>query len=288
MHNSFTIFHRIFLPTCTASCIFIDETTESGNESKEIKLPPKQTFGKGKRARIPNKRYSDVLLSPKLNHSDADKPAKKIGLENGLTDGNSDIGEKENIESDSDLGIKSDSASSPMVTSLKSSRTSLSGSPASKKQKVAVDLTNPNFLKPFQYGWKRELVYRATNDNSAKRNGDIYYYTPGGKKVRSMREVSENLKNKELSLEDFTFFKEPLGLDDPEKEIIRDAKFKSVGVLPKRSFTPKAKVTKSLSPKVTASPPVTENTPSPTTESPKSKNSSRIRSFKVRKKMFTW
>lgn len=39
-----------------------------------------------------------------------------------------------------------------------------------------------------------------------------------------MREVSENLKNKELSLEDFTFAKETLGLDDPEKEIVRDAK----------------------------------------------------------------
>lgn len=39
-----------------------------------------------------------------------------------------------------------------------------------------------------------------------------------------MREVAENLKNKELTLEDFTFAKEPVGVDDPEKEIIRDAK----------------------------------------------------------------
>lgn len=99
--------------------------------------------------------------------------------------------------------------------------------PVSKKAKPSVDLSNPNFLKPFKYGWKRELVYRATSDSPLRRNGDIYYYTPSGKKVRSMREVAENLKNKELTLDNFTFFKEPLGLDDPEKEIIRDAKYKA-------------------------------------------------------------
>lgn len=70
-------------------------------------------------------------------------------------------------------------------------------------------------------------MYRATYDNLLKRNCDIYYFTPGGKKVRSMREVAENLKNKELTLDDFSFTKEPLGLDDPEKEIMRDAKYKS-------------------------------------------------------------
>lgn len=93
--------------------------------------------------------------------------------------------------------------------------------------KSGLGKNNPHFLKPFKYGWKRELVYRATYDNLLKRNGDVYYHTPGGKKVRSMREVAENLKNKELTLDDFTFTKEPLGLDDPEKEIVRDAMYKS-------------------------------------------------------------
>lgn len=248
-----------------------------------MKLPPKQTLGKGKRARIPNKRYSDILLSPKLNHSDGEKPPKR-SLENGLTDGNSDSGE--NIESEggshSDLAIKSDSVSntnSPTVTSVKS-RASSPGTPAAKKLKLSIDLTNPNFLKPFKYGWKRELVYRATSDTSLKRNGDVYYYTPSGKKVRSMREVSENLKNKELSLEDFTFFKEPLGLDDPEKEIIREAKSKaSTASVTKKSFTPKAKTPKTASAKVT--PPVTTDSPSTTPESKKSKKSSRLEGFRV-------
>lgn len=261
------------------------------DEIKEIKLPPKQTLGKGKRARIPNKRYSDILLSPKLNHSDTEKSLKKSGLENGLADGNSDIGEKENIESESgshsDLGIKSDSTSntnSPIVTSFKSlqSRSSSPGTPLIKKPKVSVDLSNPNYLKPFKYGWKRELVYRATSDSSVKRNGDIYYYTPSGKKVRSMREVSENLKNKELSLEDFSFFKEPLGLDDPEKEIIREAKTKSLsGSMTRKSLTPKVKTPKSLSPKASVA--VTTGSPSsaPESKSTKAKKSSRLEGFRV-------
>ena len=43
-------------------------------------------------------------------------------------------------------------------------------------------------------GWKRELVFRSTNEGSNKRNSDVYYYTPKGKKVRSFREVIENCK----------------------------------------------------------------------------------------------
>lgn len=52
-------------------------------------------------------------------------------------------------------------------------------------------MTNPAFKEPFKYGWKRELVFRASNDSSMKRMADIYYYTPKGKKVRSFREVAE-------------------------------------------------------------------------------------------------
>ena len=120
----------------------------------------------------------------------------------------------------------SSSATSSPATSLKSkgSRISRGVSPGSTKQKAAVDVTNPAFKEPFKYGWKRELVFRASSDSSLKRMADIYYYTPKGKKVRSFREVAEFLNTKELTIDNFTFFKEPLGLDDPEKEIIRDAK----------------------------------------------------------------
>lgn len=32
------------------------------------------------------------------------------------------------------------------------------------------------------------------------------------------------VNSKELTIDNFTFFKEPIGLNDPEKEVIRDAK----------------------------------------------------------------
>lgn len=117
--------------------------------------------------------------------------------------------------------------SSPSAASHRSrgSRISRGASPGSAvRQKVTVDLTNPAFKEPFKYGWKRELVYRAAGSENIKRMADIYYYTPTGKKVRSFREVAEFLNTKELTIDNFTFFKESLGLDDPEKEIIRDAK----------------------------------------------------------------
>ncbi|KAJ3659214.1 hypothetical protein Zmor_010915 [Zophobas morio] len=227
-----------------------DKDDSSANESSsDLNIPPKQTLGKGKRARIPNKRYSDILLSPQPR-------SHKTNLENG------DKYEKyEKIEPENDIfNTKDDEiASLPNVTSLKSR--SNTSSPAAKRLKYSTDVTDPKYRKPFVYGWKRELVYRATSDNPNKRNGDIYYYTPTGKKVRSMREVSENLKNKELALENFTFFKEPLGLDDPEKEIIRDAKAWNKKVMPKTgSKTPRVLSPKVNSPKVSSTPKATKIT----------------------------
>ncbi|KAF5299600.1 hypothetical protein FQA39_LY11515 [Lamprigera yunnana] len=230
---------------------------------KDINL---QTLGKGKRARIPNKRYSDFpLKSSKSSQADNTEDEKlKLMLENGES---KELVERE-TGSNPDLSLKDDeseksSSSSPNMvvrtnSNLRSTRTASPSTPGTKKAKPTIDLNNPNYLKPFQFGWKRELVYRTTNDvSSNKRNGDIYYYTPNGRKVRSMREVSENLKNKELSLDDFTFFKEPLGLDDPEKEIIRDAKIKSTSTTPSavKKSTPKiTRTSKVSSPKATPAP----------------------------------
>ncbi|KOC60343.1 F-box/LRR-repeat protein 7 [Habropoda laboriosa] len=133
------------------------------------------------------------------------------------------------VQKTGEISIKStnsSSASSP-ATSLKSKGTRITRgvSPGSVgKPKMAVDMSCPAFKEPFKYGWKRELVFRASSDSSLKRMADIYYYTPKGKKVRSFREVAEFLNTKELTIDNFTFFKEPIGIDDPEKEIIRDAK----------------------------------------------------------------
>lgn len=210
-----------------------------------------EVLGKGKRARIPNKRYSDILMSP--THS---KKSIPFILENGNP-------EKLDSGNDTDNSIKEELGMSP------NSRTS---SPFLKRPRSTTDLTDPKFFKPFEFGWKRELVWRGTYDESRGRMGDIYYYTPQGKKVRSRREVVENLTNKELTIDNFTFFKEPLGLNDPEKEIVRDAKsgkgldtslVKQVGMKslkdtstasprsPKLA-TPKITKTKLLSPKISS------------------------------------
>lgn len=168
------------------------------------------------------------------------------------------------VQKTDETSVKStnSSAASSPATSVKSkgSRLMRAVSPGSTgKQKAAIDMSNPAFKEPFKYGWKRELVFRASSDSSLKRMADIYYYTPKGKKVRSFREVAEfrkyillhmygvsaltrigknimvlffffflllffTVNTKELTIDNFTFFKEPIGIDDPEKEIIRDAK----------------------------------------------------------------
>ncbi|XP_012256554.2 titin homolog [Athalia rosae] len=168
-----------------------------------------------------------------LIDDDINQSMKKESEEKSETDS---IGAPNSIESENDHQKTEESSmksanssvnSSPSAISQKSkaSRLSRGASPGSAiKQKVVVDLSNPAFKEPFKYGWKRELVYRAGSENSLKRMGDIYYYTPKGKKVRSFREVSEFLTTKELTIDNFTFFKEPIGIDDPEKEIIREAK----------------------------------------------------------------
>ncbi|KAG5897923.1 hypothetical protein JTB14_014037 [Gonioctena quinquepunctata] len=248
--------------------IVIKEEPTEEDSNADLQLLPKQTLGKGKRARIPNKRYSDILLSPKNRRKSAENGSERI--------------ESENETTMMEVSVKVEPLS-PAMVSLKSRNLSSSPLNSHKKQKMSVDLSDPKFLKPFDFGWKRELVWRATSDLGSKRNGDIYYYTPTGKKVRSMREVAENLKNKELSLENFTFFKEALGLDDPEKEIIRDAK-KSTPIPPikkaltKTLKTPKSpklspSVTKVLSPKIsmpkTVTPKTTPKNPSIRITSPK-------------------
>lgn len=84
-----------------------------------------------------------------------------------------------------------------------------------------VPLTDPIFQEPFKYGWKREMVLRATPGVS-KEKGEIYYITPTGKRLRTRNEIALNLHD-DLTLTNFTLIKEALGAD-PQFEIIRSAK----------------------------------------------------------------
>ncbi|XP_043283732.1 uncharacterized protein [Venturia canescens] len=182
---------------------------------------------------------------------------------------------KKEKESDTDsIGIPNsvDSETDPLKTeesSLKSANSSANSSPSGIRPKLkigkivrnmspaggakskVVDMSNPLFREPFKYGWKRELVFRAGSDqHTVRRMADIYYYTPKGKKVRSFREVAEFLHTKELTIDNFTFFKEPLGVNNPDFEIIRDARVRdSTGYTPtppRRSLPAKKSLTKRI------------------------------------------
>ena len=46
------------------------------------------------------------------------------------------------------------------------------------------------FRKPFEIGWKREVVLRGTVTSSGKKIGDVYYFSPDKKtKLRSYVEM---------------------------------------------------------------------------------------------------
>ncbi|KAJ8308611.1 hypothetical protein KUTeg_013485 [Tegillarca granosa] len=83
---------------------------------------------------------------------------------------------------------------------------------------------------PFKHGWRRELVLRNTFEEYTKSGhkkqvipGDIYYYTPDGKKLRSMPQIIEFLETSKspFTRENFTFFKQPIS--EPPYETVRNA-----------------------------------------------------------------
>ncbi|XP_063977307.1 uncharacterized protein LOC135162594 isoform X2 [Diachasmimorpha longicaudata] len=165
-----------------------------------------------KRRRTPSKGPQKSLESKKVAES----------LDKEITDDNKSIStvpeEKPKIK-DEKQSEKIDTTvvdSSNIVNNLETE-----GAPSNNPN---VDMSNPLYKEPFKFGWKREMVYKGGFDNPSKRLADIYYYSPKGKKVKSLREVAECLTTKELSLDNFTFYKEPIGVDDPSMEVIRDAK----------------------------------------------------------------
>lgn len=100
--------------------------------------------------------------------------------------------------------------------------TNTPGSLASKKM-----YDNPIYRKPFEFKWKREVVYRAnpSEKSNYREKGDVYYITPTGKRVRTKNEIIKNLSPfPELTIENFTFSKETVGGIPGDEEIIRYAK----------------------------------------------------------------
>ncbi|KAK4294871.1 hypothetical protein Pmani_032537 [Petrolisthes manimaculis] len=94
-----------------------------------------------------------------------------------------------------------------------------------KKKKGLIHIDREACQKAFDAGWRREIVYRAVVDpNKPSTRSDIYYYTPNGKKLRSKVEIELFLKKNQIDLtkENFTWVKEPLGIDE-KYEMIRHA-----------------------------------------------------------------
>ncbi|KAK3884805.1 hypothetical protein Pcinc_010943 [Petrolisthes cinctipes] len=102
--------------------------------------------------------------------------------------------------------------------------------PHDKKKRGFIHVDREACQKAFDAGWRREIVYRAVVDpNKASTRSDIYYYTPTGKKLRSKVEIELYLKKNQIDLtkENFTWAKEPLGIDE-KYEMIRHASVSKV------------------------------------------------------------
>ncbi|XP_076360334.1 uncharacterized protein LOC143252303 [Tachypleus tridentatus] len=105
----------------------------------------------------------------------------------------------------------------PSASPVESEREVLSSLETTKEEDkidvLKIKNENESYKKPFQHGWKREIVFRATveRNQSRKRNlADIYYFTPNGQKLRSMKELEffmEKNPNHCLPVEYFTFGK---------------------------------------------------------------------------------
>lgn len=73
-------------------------------------------------------------------------------------------------------------------------------------------------------------------NRTTTRSGDVYYYSPDNRKLRSLREIQEQLgfsltTDNNLTIDCFTFLKQPIGINDKTKELIREAGNKSAKVL---------------------------------------------------------
>lgn len=83
----------------------------------------------------------------------------------------------------------------------------------SGKIKFVKTVDREKFYKPFQYGWKREVV-------CGKDNVEIFYINSVGQKFRTKNEIDSVLKEDELDIDMFSFAKKPLGFDE---ELVRHA-----------------------------------------------------------------
>ncbi|XP_067635356.1 uncharacterized protein [Eurosta solidaginis] len=144
--------------------------------------------------------------SPK-SHADGEKKKKKEENNAEPLSGHI-VADNEDIESDSNVMLKNvcGTNSLPQIVMV---------------DKKPISAQDEFYKKPFDFGWKRELVWRA-NMETSREKADVYFITPGGKKLRTRSDIIPLLEG-DLTIDHFSFSREPLGAG-PEFEIVRSAK----------------------------------------------------------------
>ncbi|XP_065562695.1 uncharacterized protein LOC136028741 isoform X2 [Artemia franciscana] len=122
---------------------------------------------------------------------------------NEYSHGNPDPSMENNTSEEQSIKTEPVDSQTPVPDVDFTTRKSPIGTP-NRRGTHAVQMNDPVLLAPFEHGFRRELVYRASGDSA-----DVYYFSPVGKKLRSMRDVEIYLKlnNCPLATPNFTFFK---------------------------------------------------------------------------------
>lgn len=100
---------------------------------------------------------------------------------------------------------------------------------SNRKSMVISEEQRELLLKPFNEGWKREVVFRSTYSPVTKQGtmksvpADVYYHPPEGRKLRSMVDITKHLvmTNSELTLDNFSFIRKPIL--EPPFEVVRSS-----------------------------------------------------------------
>ncbi|KAF2880707.1 hypothetical protein ILUMI_25467 [Ignelater luminosus] len=100
------------------------------------------------------------------------------------------------------------------------------------------DVPLADYFKPFEKGWKRELVIRSVSHGKTKAY-DVYYISPCGKRLRSRKDIEPFLTDSKLSIDDFSFHKELVGIGNPDLEIFRHAQARKILPVSKKNLEEK-------------------------------------------------
>ncbi|XP_064108353.1 uncharacterized protein LOC135216795 isoform X2 [Macrobrachium nipponense] len=161
--------------------------------------------------------------SVEQNLDEATTPGEQA-IVNAITDVNSYIRvfvNKEGNEITKEPSLKQESPVSE-EKQIKKIKIKINCSPKGKRGRKPKESTPDDYFLPMAQGWVRELVRRAVTNSSRY---DVYYHPPVGPKLRSVVEIKKFLSAKNitnLSEQNFSFGKNPLGCGPPY-ELIRDA-----------------------------------------------------------------